>query len=188
MRDNIDQVDVNTRRSPRNNDLCSTLYKSKGSVVAITKVLLHFKLCSLWLPQMLIDARQFSLSGLRYIGWSLRFTKFLDRLKLGATFLTLIQTAIDGIAPHGIPTEDEIRACAVSRKYEATVFWDDKGILANFLSKEKTVNHDCYIETLTLRSRNTRLWQICSTRKGVRKIAPPWQRLATHVCAPLGSS
>jgi hypothetical protein len=55
--------------------------------------------------------------------------------------------AIDGIAPHDIPTEDEIRACAVSRKYQATAFCYDKGILENFPSSEKTVNHDCYIET-----------------------------------------
>ena len=68
MRDNIHQVDVNMRRSTRNNDSFSTLYKSKGSVVAITKVLLYFKLCSLWLPQMLIDERQFSMSGIRHRG------------------------------------------------------------------------------------------------------------------------
>jgi hypothetical protein len=66
MRDNIHQVDANMRRSSRNNVLCSTLYKSKGSLVAITKVLLYFKLCSLWLPQMLT-------SGIRYSGWSLPF-------------------------------------------------------------------------------------------------------------------
>jgi hypothetical protein len=114
------RVDANMRRSSRNNDLCSTLHQSKCSVVAITKVLLHFMLCSLWLSQMLR-------SGIRSSGWSLPFAKFLDSLKLSARFRTPIQTAIDGIAPRDIPAEDEIRACAVSRKYQATVFCDDKG-------------------------------------------------------------
>lgn len=116
MHDNINQVDVNMRRSSRNNDLRSTLYKSKGSVLAITKVLLYFKLCSLWLLQMLM-------SGIRYSGWSHPFAKFLDRLKLRATFLTLIRTEIDEIAPQVIPTEDEIRACAVGRRHQTSLLW-----------------------------------------------------------------
>jgi hypothetical protein len=161
---------VNMRRSSHKYDLCSILYRCKESVADIIEVPVYFKLCSLWLPQMLRDARQFSLSRIRYSEWCLPFANFLDRLKRGATILTIIQTAIDGIAPHDILTEDETRACAVNRKNQATVFCDKKCILGNFQSMEKTVNHYCYIETLTLRSRNTRLWQVCSTRKVQEKL------------------
>lgn len=157
----------------------STLFISKGSVVAITEVLVCFKFGSLWLPHMLTDARQCSFARVRYKGWSHPLGNVHVKWKLGLSFLTPIQLIIHG---HDTPKKEEIRTWAVSRENQATIFWNGKSIIVKFLSTRETVKHDLYTETLW--SMNTRLRQVCSTSK-MSKILLLHGSARPLSCAPL---
>jgi DNA-binding Lrp family transcriptional regulator len=158
--DNLCHIEglIQEDRRIRVSDIADELNISVGTVHNIVHEQLGYrKKCSRWVPRQLTEVHKATRMGLSLV----HLTRYREE---GVQFLQRIVTGDETWVHHVTPETKQasmtwkhassspskkFKTTPSAKKVMATVFWDHKGVLVDFLTKGDTVNADRYCDTMS---------------------------------------